>query len=210
MPLTSPLPASLPDDADDVIKDLYAKVESQRGRVPVEVRMMAHVPTFANDMFENQQRIIHDGLDHLSLQQREAVALAVSSANFCVNCIKAHRRKCIDAGYSESQTIEILALAAQCAMLNTNHQFRHAVSDDRFMQMTNPLKTDAMQAVSLDALTVELICLAVSSVNACELCIQNHTQKAMDAGASVEQIDEAVLVASVMTAYNWYFRMQHD
>ena len=206
MPLTPPIPV---EQASPELQALYEQVQQTIGQVPVEVRMTGHVVPFAKDMFENHLQFIRQGQGHLSDAQRGAVALAVSSANFCINCVKAHRHKCTKLGYTETQTLEIIAVAAECSMLNTLYKFRDFAAGD-FADRPNPLKTQALADVTLEGLTVQLICLAVSVINACKRCVEVHTQQARDLGATTEQINEAALVASVMTAYNQFFRLQHD
>jgi len=44
----------------------------------------------------------------------------------------------------------------------------------------------------------ELWCLAVSAVNACGKCITSHEKVLRDAGVTVEQIQAAVRIASVV------------
>lgn len=53
---------------------------------------------------------------------------------------------------------------------------------------------------ALDARTKQLIAVAVAHVTQCPYCIKGHTQGAMRAGASEQQIMEAVWVAAEMRA----------
>lgn len=209
MSIIKALPEELPEHAGEELKALYAKVSEHAGRVTMEARMMGQVPAFADDMFDNHHDVLKEGLGHLDLKQREAIALAVSSANQCVNCVKSHRRKCLDVGYSEEQVVEILGITSLCAMYNTVWTFRHLVDDEQYMKMATPLKADAMSESSLGPLLVELICVAVSTIRECKLCVKAHTKKAIKADATPEMINETIMVAAVMTAYNLYFRLNH-
>ena len=204
--LTPPIPD---DQASAELQALFDEARQRLGKVTTEVRMMGHIEPFARDMMHNHLEVVRNGLGFLSDKQREAVALGVSSANHCVACVKAHRRKCLDLGYSEAQALEIIAVAVECAMLNTLYTFRRLAPGD-FGKRPSPLRSRSLVDVSLDELTVQLICLSVSAVNACQSCVEAHVKKARDAGASDDQIDEASLVAAVMTGYNHFFRLQHD
>lgn len=53
---------------------------------------------------------------------------------------------------------------------------------------------------ALDAKTKQLIAVAVAHVTQCPYCIRSHTQQALKAGATQEQLMEAIWVAAEMRA----------
>lgn len=55
-------------------------------------------------------------------------------------------------------------------------------------------------AGSLDQKTKELIAVACAHVTQCPYCIEDHVKKAKKAGASEEEIAEAIFVSVVMKA----------
>lgn len=64
----------------------------------------------------------------------------------------------------------------------------------------------ARQETILDAKTKELIRLAVASVFRCNHCTEHHLNDALEAGATKEEISEALLLASLQAAgtqLNW-------
>ncbi len=64
----------------------------------------------------------------------------------------------------------------------------------------------AKQKTILDMKTKELIRLVVASVLRCNHCTEHHLQDAMKAGATKEEISEALLLASLQAAgtqLNW-------
>ena len=54
--------------------------------------------------------------------------------------------------------------------------------------------------VRLDTITQELIALACSLVAKCEGCLDGHIRKALEAGATKEQISEAIVIAIGISA----------
>lgn len=62
------------------------------------------------------------------------------------------------------------------------------------------LAASATAAKALDAKTRELIALAVAVTTRCDGCIAVHTQAARDAGASKEELMEALTVAIALNA----------
>jgi AhpD family alkylhydroperoxidase len=64
----------------------------------------------------------------------------------------------------------------------------------------------AKKKTVLDAKTKELIRLSVASVFRCNHCTEHHIKDALEAGATKEEISEALLLASLQSAgtqLNW-------
>jgi len=207
MPITEPL---TPDQAPTESQDTFAKIKEAQGtdEVPVEFRMMGEVPAFLGDAFANRQQYLDDGDEALTHAQREALALATSVANTCKSCTRAHAESCKQAGWSTAEVAEIMAVSATGAMYNFFYKFRDAVRDERLSAMKPQLRAHTWRGTSLDPVLVELIAIIVSVVNTCHHCIDAHTQKAQEAGATPAQIEAAIRLAATMTAYNTYFRTQ--
>jgi AhpD family alkylhydroperoxidase len=65
----------------------------------------------------------------------------------------------------------------------------------------------AGQKTVLDAKTKELIRLAVASVFRCKHCTEHHIKDAMDAGATKQEVSEAILLSALQAAgtqLNWH------
>ncbi len=76
---------------------------------------------------------------------------------------------------------------------------RHALApeiDDAFLALSKKVFADG----ALDRRTKQLIAIAVAHVTQCPWCIEGHTRGAKRAGASNEQIIEAIWVAAEMRA----------
>ncbi len=91
------------------------------------------------------------------------------------------------------------------------HDCLYPEADDQLARMRRelaPQQLEAFRAFSkqafadgaLDRRTKQLIAVAVAHVTQCPYCIRNHTEAALQAGASGQQIMEAVWVASEMRA----------
>ena len=68
--------------------------------------------------------------------------------------------------------------------------------DDGFKAFSRAVFADG----ALDRRTKELIAVAVAHVTQCPWCIQGHTRAAVRAGATSEQVIEAIWVAAEMRA----------
>jgi len=207
MPVTPPLdPNEAPADSQRTLDEV--KAQQGDGEVPTEFQMLAHVPAFLGDAHANRRKYVDEGSGALSEAHREALALATSVGNNCKSCTRAHAQSCREAGWSQTEVAEIIAVASTGAMYNFFYKYRDAVSDEHLTGIKPQLRAHTWQGTSLDPILVELIATIVSVINSCHHCIDAHTSKALKAGASHEQIEAAIRLAATMTAYNTYFRVQ--
>jgi len=68
------------------------------------------------------------------------------------------------------------------------------------------LKAASNEKTALDTKTKELIKFVVASISRCDHCTTSHLKKALAAGATKEEITEALLIGSLQTAatqMNW-------
>ena len=66
------------------------------------------------------------------------------------------------------------------------------------MEAFTKLHKTAVATDTLDAKTKELIALAISITSRCDDCIAHHTHDALEAGATREEIADAIGVAILM------------
>ncbi|MDX1681534.1 MAG: carboxymuconolactone decarboxylase family protein [Phycisphaeraceae bacterium] len=207
MPLVPPV---APEDADEDVSKLYDRIAETigDGAVPVGFQQKGHVKAFLQDSYMNFKKFVTADDDTLSAKQREAVALATSSALNCKSCTKAHAKACEGAGFSEQEVVEILAVTSTCTMYNTYYKFRDLAGDDAFKSKKPQLRAHTFQKTSLDDSLVELINVVVSNINNCPMCTSGHVKKALELGLDHDQIDEAIRVSATMASFNTFHRTQ--
>jgi AhpD family alkylhydroperoxidase len=71
---------------------------------------------------------------------------------------------------------------------------RHPAAMEGFSQLNRA----AMEPGALDAKTKELLCVVIGVTNRCDACIAFHTNGALEAGATEEEVMEALGVAVMM------------
>ncbi|MDO5706882.1 MAG: carboxymuconolactone decarboxylase family protein [Paracoccus sp. (in: a-proteobacteria)] len=84
---------------------------------------------------------------------------------------------------------------ASKALADRRHALAPAI-DDAFIALSKAVFADG----ALDKRTKQLIAVAVAHVTQCPWCIEGHTKGAKRAGATDEQIMEAIWVAAEMRA----------
>ena len=80
------------------------------------------------------------------------------------------------------------------------------LKDSKIAKALEDFKAASDEKSVLDTKTKELLKFVVASLSRCTHCTQSHLKKALAAGASKEEISEALLIASVQSAaveMNW-------
>jgi alkylhydroperoxidase/carboxymuconolactone decarboxylase family protein len=165
----------------------------------------------------------------LTKKEKEIIAVAVAHATECPYCIDVHTRNAKAAGASLEELVEAAfvtaALEAGGAMTHSTHM-QNALdleADDTLYRRSNLKKfanlkqwaPDGFSAYAsfskaatkegkLSAKLKELIAVAVAHTTECPYCIDVHTKSAQKAGATKEELSEAILVAAALRAGGAY------
>lgn len=207
MPAVPPLS---PENAPESTKAIYERIKDTigKGQVPVGFQMMGNVEAYVQDSYMNYRKFVADGAGKLDAKQREAIALATSSAMNCVHCVKHHIKVAQEAGWTAQQAAEILAVVATCSMYNNYYRFKDMAGDEAFRHLSPGLRAFTFQKTSLGDELVELINIVVSNINNCHFCTAGHVNKALALGLTHEHIEEAIKVSSTMVSFNVFHRTQ--
>jgi lipoyl-dependent peroxiredoxin subunit D len=104
----------------------------------------------------------------------------------------------------EGATPEAIAEAVACASLlsanNILYRFRHFVKKEKYNEIPARIKMNIMGRPVSGKEFFELISLAVSAVNGCEMCVSAHEASLIELGSKEDRIFEAVRLASVITS----------
>lgn len=126
-----------------------------------------------------------------------ALACALASRNATViRAIGAEAAAHLDA----TETAAAKTAASLMAMNNIYYRFVHLSSTAEFATMRAGLRMNGIANHGTDPLTFELISLAVSAINGCGRCIESHEHEVYQKGATKEQVQAVVKIASVIHA----------
>lgn len=196
--LLTPLPES---EATDKVAQTFERIKELLGvaRVPEPFLFYARVPSFLQDFFMNSKRFVFSE-GKLSVKLKTLLALVVCAQRKCEPWTEFFGQRAQSLGWSQDELAEAIAIGATCAMYNTYFKFRDLASRDVFHALPIGLRAHAFGGTSLDDSTVELLNIAVSSVNGCHACVVGHVGKAIELGVSEETILEAVQCTATMMA----------
>jgi lipoyl-dependent peroxiredoxin subunit D len=109
-----------------------------------------------------------------------------------------------DNARQEGGSAEEIAEAVACASLlsanNVFYRFRHFLNKEKYNEIPARIKMNIMARPVTGKEFFELVSLAVSAVNGCEMCVKAHEASLIELGAKEERVFEAVRLAAVITS----------
>ena len=159
--------------------------------------LRASIPEAAKDIKLNLQSVLQPGA--LTPAQRWGVAIASAVATRNTRL----RDALLDDARAQvgAEVIDdALAAAALMAMNNVYYRFRHMIGKESYSQMPARLRMQRIAKPASNKVDFELFCLAVSAINACEMCIRSHEEVVIKGGLSEEQVHDAVRIAATVNA----------
>lgn len=136
------------------------------------------------------------------LTQKEAalLALAIAANQRSTQMIRAFRNRSLESAASPEEMAEAIACASMLAANNVLYRFRHFMQNEKYQQLPARLRMNIMMNPALGKEFFELVSLAVSAVNGCEMCVRSHESSLRALGCSQERIFDAIRLASVVVS----------
>ena len=156
------------------------------------------LPDAARDAKLNLQSVLQQG--SLSTAQRWGVAIASAVASRNHELRDAVLADATAAGVEPAVIDDAMAAASLMAMNNVYYRFRHMIGKESYGQMPARLRMQRIARPSSNKADFELFCLAVSAINACEMCIRSHEHVVLEGGLTEDNIHDAVRVAAVINS----------
>src|SRR5699024_6918916 len=138
--------------------------------------------------------------EHISKKEAALIALAIA-VNAKNEALKSFFT---DLAETNEATEEEIGDATACASLlaanNVFYRFRHFVNKDSYNKMRAGIKMNIMAKPQLEKELFELISLAVSAANGCEMCVQSHEKSLLKMESTEERIFDAIRLTSVVAS----------
>jgi lipoyl-dependent peroxiredoxin subunit D len=129
-----------------------------------------------------------------------AVACAFAARNELIKKAMLHEAQQALGEQAEPVIDDARAAASLMGMNNIYYRFRHMVGKDSYNTKRPGLRMNRLGQVLTNKVDFELVCLAVSAINGCEMCVQSHEKVVTDGGLSEDQVNDAVRIAAVIHA----------
>lgn len=101
---------------------------------------------------------------------------------------------------TEQDIAEAVGCASLLALNNVFYRFRHFTGKEKYTQIPARVRMQLMSSPVTGKEFFELMSLAVSAVNGCEMCVNAHEKSLLALGSTEERVFDAVRLASIVTS----------
>lgn len=186
-------------EIDESISELVADLQLTEELSTLSLEALRNAGSnYIKDLRINTKNVLNSEV----LSSREtallALSIAVNAKNDTLQAV--FTELALQQGASVEEIGEVVACASLLASNNVLYRFRHFVGKEKYNQLPGRIRMNIMMKPKLGKEFFELVSLAVSAVNGCELCVTSHEQSLIDLGTKEERIFDAIRLASVITS----------
>ena len=138
--------------------------------------------------------------NHLSEKESALLALSISTNQKNNLLINGFKELATEKGAALEEQNEAISCASLLAGNNVFYRFRHFQQKDSYNNLQAKIKMNIMMKPVLGKEFFELISLAISAVNGCEMCVNAHEHSVRELGATEERVWDAIRLATVITS----------
>lgn len=184
---------------EETLKDLLEDLKMNDDQKSTALnQLVASESKYVRDLRMNLKSIYKSKV--LSEKEVALLALAIATNNKNDNLSYAYNEHAKEFGATAEETSEAIACASLLSANNVLYRFRHFVNKESYETMRAGIRMNIMMSPVTGKEFFELMSLAVSSVNGCEMCVKSHEASVLEAGGSEERIWDAIRIASVVTS----------
>ncbi len=138
--------------------------------------------------------------EHLSAKECALLGLSTAINNNNALLTDFFTRYAEEQGATPAETGEASGCASLLASNNIFYRFRHFTQKEKYTQIPARIRMQLMMKPATGKEFFELMSLAISAVNGCELCVNAHEDSLIKMGTTEERVFDAVRIASLVTA----------
>jgi alkyl hydroperoxide reductase subunit D len=138
--------------------------------------------------------------EHLSAKECALIGLSTAINNNNDPLTVYYTQYAEEQGATAAETGEASGCASLLASNNVFYRFRHFTQKEKYTQIPARIRMQLMMKPVTGKEFFELMSLAISAVNGCEMCVNAHEDSLIKMGTTEERIFDAVRIASLVTA----------
>jgi alkyl hydroperoxide reductase subunit D len=144
-----------------------------------------------------------NALQYQTLSKKESYLLALSVAINEKNklAIDAFSNLALNEGATEAEIAETYACVSLLNANNVLYRFRHFTKKDVYQNSPAGIKMSIMMNPVFGKEFFELMSLAVSALNGCELCVNAHEASLLKLGTSENRIFDAIKLTAIVRSF---------
>ncbi len=182
---------------NETVQSLAASLNADPERLGEGVKLLAAADhKYLRDFKIN----VTNALKFATLSQKESYLLALAAA---VNDQQPYFKEVFgalakEAGATESEIAETYACVSLLSVNNVYYRFKHFVKKEVYQNMPAGIRMSIMMTPAMGKEFFELMSLAVSALNGCEMCVASHEESLIKMGAEPQRVFDAVRVVAMM------------
>jgi alkyl hydroperoxide reductase subunit D len=138
--------------------------------------------------------------EHLSAKECALLGLSTAVNNQNAALIAYYTNVAKQNEATDADVAEAVGCASLLASNNVFYRFRHFTQKEKYTQIPARIRMQLMMKPVTGKEFFELMSLAISAVNGCEMCVNAHEDSLIKLGTTEERIFDAVRIASLVTA----------
>jgi lipoyl-dependent peroxiredoxin subunit D len=138
--------------------------------------------------------------EHLSAKECALIGLSSAINNNNKALTLFFTRYAEEQGATTAETAEAAGCASLLASNNVFYRFRHFTQKEKYSQIPARIRMQIMMKPVTGKEFFELMSLAISAINGCEMCVNAHEDSLIKMGTTEERIFDAVRIASLVTS----------
>ncbi|HEX7366490.1 MAG TPA: carboxymuconolactone decarboxylase family protein [Pelobium sp.] len=138
--------------------------------------------------------------EFLTEKECALIGLSVAANNQNAILIEFYKKTALKFEATEDELAEAVSCASLLASNNVFYRFRHFTQKEKYTQIPARIRMQLMVKPVTSKEFFELLSLAISAVNGCEMCVNAHEDSLIKLGTKEERIFDAVRIASIVTA----------
>ncbi|RFZ92171.1 alkylhydroperoxidase [Mucilaginibacter conchicola] len=138
--------------------------------------------------------------EHISAKECALLALSTAVNNQNKPLIEYYTTVAKQNEATDADVAEAVGCASLLASNNIFYRFRHFTQKEKYTQIPARIRMQLMMKPVTGKEFFELMSLAISAVNGCEMCVNAHEDSLIKLGTTEERIFDAVRIASLVTA----------
>lgn len=143
---------------------------------------------------------VSNALNYPNLNKKESSIIALATAINDKNktLIQAFETLAREQGATELEIADVYACVSLLSVNNVFYRFRHFTKKEYYETTPAGIKMSIMQNPVLGKEFFELVSLAISALNGCELCVNAHEDSLIKLGTSEARVYDAVRLAAIV------------
>lgn len=186
---------------NETLTSLFDELKIDGSKADIELDLLARTENrYLKDLKINVLNV----LKSTNLSKKEAALLAFATAVNEKNASLTSSFKLLseENGASENEISEVVACVSLLNVNNVFYRFRHFVEKEYYNTTPAGIKMSIMMNPVLGKEFFELISLAISALNGCELCVKSHEESVLQHGSSQPRVYDAIRLAAVIKGFS--------